>query len=164
MTTSLTSASPLKSTAEVVLRSRSPRSKGGASRCSSPHPDAERALAWIGALYQVDRDADGDAAVRAELRRTRAQPILDELKAWLWTHAEMTTLSIGKAAAYTLGIWDRLTRFVDDTRIPLDNNATERAIRGPVMRGSLCVTPSSTGKPQGSRVRSIATRALAAAA
>jgi transposase len=97
------------------------------------HPDAERALAWIGALYQIDRDADGDAVIRAELRRTRAQPVLDELKTWLWTHAEMTTLSIGKAAAYTLGIWDRLTRFVDDTRIPLDNNATERAIRGPVV-------------------------------
>lgn len=42
-------------------------------------------------------------------------------------------VSIGKAAAYTLGIWDRLTRFVDDARIPLDNNATERAIRGPVV-------------------------------
>jgi transposase len=42
-------------------------------------------------------------------------------------------LSIGKAAAYTLGIWDRRTRFVDDARIPLDNNATERAIRGPVV-------------------------------
>jgi transposase len=97
------------------------------------HPDAERALAWIGALYQIDRDADGDAAVRAELRRTKAGPILDELKAWLWSQAEMTSLSIGKAAAYTLGIWDRLTRFVDDTRIPLDNNATERAIRGPVV-------------------------------
>jgi hypothetical protein len=30
-------------------------------------------------------------------------------------------------------IWERLTRFVDDARIPLDNNATERAIRGPVV-------------------------------
>jgi transposase len=29
--------------------------------------------------------------------------------------------------------WDRLTRFVDDPRIPLDNNATERGIRGPVV-------------------------------
>ena len=29
--------------------------------------------------------------------------------------------------------WDRLTRFVEDPRVPLDNNATERAIRGPVV-------------------------------
>jgi len=97
------------------------------------HPDAERALAWIGALYELDRSAGDDLSLRAELRHTKAPPILDELKAWLWTQAEITSLSIGKAAAYTLGIWDRLTRFVDDARIPLDNNATERAIRGPVV-------------------------------
>ncbi len=97
------------------------------------HPDAERALAWIGALYELDRAAGDDAELRAELRRTQAPAILDEMKAWLWTQAENTALSIGKAAAYTLGIWERLTRFVDDARIPLDNNATERAIRGPVV-------------------------------
>ena len=97
------------------------------------HPDAERALAWIGALYEIDRTAGADESLRAELRRTKAPAILDELKTWLWSHAEMKALTIGGAAAYTLGIWDRLTRFVDDARIPLDNNATERAIRGPVV-------------------------------
>lgn len=97
------------------------------------HPDAERALAWIGALYEVDREAGDNVALRGELRKAKSPPILDELKAWLWTQAEITSLSIGKAAAYTLGIWDRLTCFVDDPRIPLDNNATERAIRGPVV-------------------------------
>jgi transposase len=97
------------------------------------HPEAERALAWIGALYELDRAAGDDAALRAELRRTNAPAILDDLKAWLWSQAELKTLSIGKAAAYTLGIWQRLTRFVEDPRIPLDNNATERAIRGPVV-------------------------------
>ena len=44
-----------------------------------------------------------------------------------------TILSIGKAAAYTLGNWPKLIRFVDDARIPLDNNATARGIRGPVV-------------------------------
>jgi transposase len=87
------------------------------------HPDAERALEWIGALYDLD------AAARA----TAAPPVLAELKAWLFDHAANKTVSIGKAAAYTLGNWDRLTRFVDDPRVPLDNNATERAIRGPVV-------------------------------
>lgn len=29
--------------------------------------------------------------------------------------------------------WAGLTRFVDDPRIPLDNNAAERALRGPVV-------------------------------
>jgi len=97
------------------------------------HPDAERALAWIGALYEIDRRGEGDLARIAELRRTEAPPNLGEFKIWLLERAGDTHLSIGKAAAYTLGIWDRLTRFVDDARIPLDNNATERAIRGPVV-------------------------------
>lgn len=97
------------------------------------HPDAERALAWIGALYDIDRQSEGDQVRLAELRRREAPPILAEFKTWLLEHAGDTHLSIGKAAAYTLGIWERLTRFVDDSRIPLDNNATERAIRGPVV-------------------------------
>jgi transposase len=88
---------------------------------------------WIRALYEIDRRAGDDLALRAELRAREAPPILDEMKAWLWTQAEIKSLSIGKSAAYTLGIWDRLTRFVDDARIPLDNNATERSIRGPVV-------------------------------
>ena len=97
------------------------------------HPDAEKALAWIGALYAVDHRGGGELARIGELRRTEAPAILAELKDWLVERAGDSHLSIGKAAAYTLGIWDRLTRFVDDARIPLDNNATERAIRGPVV-------------------------------
>lgn len=100
---------------------------------NADHPDASQALAWIGALYAVDRDGEGDLARIGELRRARAPAILAELKAWLLQRAGDSHVSIGKAAAYTLGIWDRLTRFVDDPRIPLDNNATERAIRGPVV-------------------------------
>ena len=45
----------------------------------------------------------------------------------------LKTLSICKAAAYTIANWDRLSRFTKDPQIPLDNNATERAIRGPVV-------------------------------
>jgi transposase len=97
------------------------------------HPQADKALAWIGALYEIDARADGDVARRAELRRIEAPVVLAELKAWLWELATLTSLSIGKAAAYTIANWDRLTRFVDDVRVPLDNNATERAIRGPVV-------------------------------
>ena len=32
-----------------------------------------------------------------------------------------------------LGLWPGLTRFLDDPRIPLDNNATERGLRGMVV-------------------------------
>ncbi len=97
------------------------------------HPDAQRALEWIGALYEIDRDADGDVGRLAELRAARAPAVLAAIKDWLWHQATLKTLSIGKAAAYAVANWDRLTRFVDNPRVPLDNNATERAIRGPVV-------------------------------
>lgn len=97
------------------------------------HPEAERALAWIGALYEIDDRAGDDVARRASLRRSDAAAVLVDLKAWLWEFATLTSLSIGKAAAYTIANWDRLIRFVEDPLVPLDNNATERAIRGPVV-------------------------------
>jgi transposase len=97
------------------------------------HPEADKALAWIGALYEIDRRAEGNLARLAELRRAESTRVLEELRAWLWSQAELKSLSIGKAAAYTVSNWERITRFVDDARIPLDNNATERAIRGPVV-------------------------------
>jgi transposase len=95
------------------------------------HPDAERMLEWIGQLYELDASASDET--RLARRRDHAPSILKAMQSWLWDHAELKSLSIGKAAAYTLGIWDRLVLFLDDARIPLDNNATERAIRGPVV-------------------------------
>jgi transposase len=97
------------------------------------HPTAERALEWIGALYELDHQAERDLDRIAELRRSQAPTILTPFRTWLLEHAGDNHLSIGKACAYTLGIWDRLTVFVEDARVPLDNNATERAIRGPVV-------------------------------
>lgn len=97
------------------------------------HPEAEQALAWIGALYEIDDRAAGDPDRLSDLRRTESTAVLEQFKAWLWDQATLTSLSIGKAAAYAIANWDRLTRFVRDARIPLDNNATERAIRGPVV-------------------------------
>ena len=97
------------------------------------HPEAGRALELIGKLYEIDDRAEGDSERLAELRRSEAPAVLDELKTWISEQATLKTLSIGKAAAYVVANWDRLTRFVDDPRIPLDNNATERGIRGPVV-------------------------------
>lgn len=100
---------------------------------ASDHPEAHLALGWIGELYEIDARAGDDLERKAELRRVESRAVLDKLKTWLWSQAVLKTLSIGKAAAYVVANWERLTRFVDDARIPLDNNATERAIRGPVV-------------------------------
>lgn len=97
------------------------------------HPEANLATKWIGELYAIDERAEGDLDKRAELRRTESAAVLATMKTWLWTKAELKTLSIGNAAAYVIANWDRLSRFVSDARVPLDNNATERGIRGPVV-------------------------------
>lgn len=97
------------------------------------HPEAQTALALIGELYEIDERAGTDVARRAELRRTESAAVLDKLKEWLWNQAILKTLSIGKAAAYVIGNWERLNRFIENPLVPLDNNATERAIRGPVV-------------------------------
>jgi transposase len=97
------------------------------------HPEAQTALALIGELYEIDERAGTDIERRAKLRRTESAAVLEKLKAWLWSQAVLKTLSIGKAAGYAIANWERLTRFVENPLVPLDNNATERAIRGPVV-------------------------------
>jgi transposase len=77
--------------------------------------------------------SEGDVAKKTELRRTESAEVIATMKTWLWTRAALKRLSIGNAAAYVVANWDRLTRFPGDARIPLDNNATERGIRGPVV-------------------------------
>jgi transposase len=97
------------------------------------HPEAHLAMKWIGELYAIDERAEGDHAKKAELRKKESAEIIATMKTWLWNQAALKTLSIGNAAAYVVANWARLTRFLEDARIPLDNNATERGIRGPVV-------------------------------
>ena len=100
---------------------------------SPDHPEANLAMKWIGQLYEIDERANRDLAMRPELRCTESTEVIATMKTWLWPRAALKTLSIGNAAAYVVANWDRLTRFLGDARIPLDNNATERGIRGPVV-------------------------------
>jgi transposase len=97
------------------------------------HPEANLALKWIGELYAIDERAGGDLAKKGQLRKAESAEVIATMKTWLWNQAVLKSLSIGNAAAYVIANWERLTRFLDDARIPLDNNATERGIRGPVV-------------------------------
>lgn len=97
------------------------------------HPEANLALGWIGELYEIDERAGDDIERRLELRRSESSAVLAKLKTWLWSQAVLKTLSIGKAAAYTIANWERLNVFVSNPLVALDNNATERGIRGPVV-------------------------------
>jgi transposase len=94
------------------------------------YPVAEEMVELIGQLYAIEKDAGGALEALAELRRLKSQPITDEIKAWLLSKQALPKSSLGKAITYTSKLWPGLTVFLGDPRVPLDNNGTERTIRG----------------------------------
>lgn len=97
-----------------------------------PEPCAE-ILDLIGQLYGVERQAGASPVARAALRSELSRPIVEQIHDWAFGQRALPQSSLGKAIAYMLGLWPGLTRFLDDPHIPLDNNATERALRGAVL-------------------------------
>ena len=102
-------------------------------------PVALEAVNRIDAIFDVERTLNGlDAATRLEARQRLVRPLVEELHDWML--AERGTMSrhnpVAKAIAYMFKTdrWEAFTRFLDDGRICLTNNAAERALRG-VARG-----------------------------
>ena len=95
-------------------------------------PIANEALRRIGELYEVEKQCRGQApAIRQQLRQARAGPLLDDLNQWMKIAlAQVSTKSeLARAIHYALSRWVALTRYRDDGRIEIDNNAAERALR-----------------------------------
>jgi transposase len=95
-------------------------------------PIAAEALARIGALYAIEAEIRGRPSdERRQIRQARAGPQLAELHAWL--SATLTKIpsksELAVAIRYALTRWMALTRYVNDGRIEIDNNAAERALR-----------------------------------
>jgi transposase len=93
---------------------------------------AGTALELIGKLYEIERDvARFDDAARLQQRQERSAPIAAALHDWLIlqrTKVPDSTAS-AKAMDYSLNRWAPLTRFLDDARLPIDNNHDEQQIR-----------------------------------
>jgi transposase len=90
-------------------------------------------------LYDVERQArEGGLSYEArfQLRDQYARPILADMKAWLTTNAQQVVpkSALGKAIAYTLNLWPRLERYLEDGRLEIDNNLIENQVR-PVALG-----------------------------
>lgn len=95
-------------------------------------PIAKQVLDRIGALYAVEQLIRGKPPdERACIRRLHSLPILIDLKRFF--EATLSQVSrksdLAGALSYALTRWTALTRFVDDGRIEIDNNAAERALR-----------------------------------
>jgi transposase len=96
-------------------------------------PVAIEAVRRIDELFAIEREINGQTpSQRLSVRRERSKPLVEGLERWM--RSERRKLSaknpLAKAMAYMLNHWQAFTRFLDDGRICMTNNAAERALRG----------------------------------
>lgn len=90
-------------------------------------------LALMNQLYDIERRAThwSDEA-RGELRDKESRMILNRLKEWLDGPVAMSVLpssKLGGALNYVRNHWDALCIYVNDGRLPIDNNQVERLMK-----------------------------------
>jgi transposase len=93
---------------------------------------AEEALKLFGALYNIEREvAQLDAEERGRIRQEKARPAADVLHRWLIANRQRVPdgSATAKAIDYSLGRWQALTRYIDNGKLPSDNNWVENRIR-----------------------------------
>jgi len=97
--------------------------------------EARQAMDLILDVYRVEHEAKALGIVRTDahlaLRRAKSRPAMDRLHAWLVEEQpkHIPKGPLGAAISYALNQWGPLTRFLDDARIPVDNNRSEGALR-----------------------------------
>lgn len=96
--------------------------------------EAARLVGRMNALFAIDaeaRERGFNVEQRGGLRQLRAVPLLSELHADLLQTASsaLPASALGKAVSYTLGLWERLTLFLQQPRLELSNNLAENSIR-----------------------------------
>jgi len=102
---------------------------------SSAAEPAQRAMDFILDVYRIERTAlDADLLgtdEHLEMRQTASKAVMEEFKAWLDAEQPRHPPKgpMGTAIGYALGQWKALTLFLTDPHLPIDNNASERALR-----------------------------------
>jgi transposase len=95
---------------------------------------ASHALEEIQKLYIIERickEQQLNFAEVKEVRRIKAVPILKNMGLWLRQQyvQVLPQSAIGKAIAYSLQRWERLSAYVNDGKLNIDNNPVENSIR-----------------------------------
>jgi transposase len=99
---------------------------------------ARKAMLYYMALYKIEREAKNkkmNPKDRLALRQQKTKPIWDEFEKWLISNKDkvLPKSPLGQAITYTLKHWIDLGRFLEDGRLEIDNNQTERYIKDFVM-------------------------------
>jgi transposase len=92
------------------------------------------ALDKIAKLYAVERKATEQQLgpeARAKLRQEESEPIINELMRWVVDtyNEEPPKSALRRGLTYTLNQYQALRKFLEDGRLPLDNNDCERELR-----------------------------------
>ena len=96
-------------------------------------PIALETVRRIDEIFAIERAINGRAsAERAAVRQEQSKPLMDDLGIFLREKRALLSAKsdTAKAIGYLLSRWTAFTRFLDDGRICLTNNAAERALRG----------------------------------
>ncbi|MGI9487543.1 MAG: IS66 family transposase, partial [Geminicoccaceae bacterium] len=99
-------------------------------------PMALEAVKRIDALFDIERAINGRPdEERLNIRKEHSAPLVAELETWM--REERAKLSKHASVAgpmdYMLKRWKAFSRFIEDGRICLTNNAAERTLRGIAM-------------------------------
>ncbi len=108
------------------------------------YPQSQQALELISAMYAIERQVPGlrglgeeekaqALQLRAQLRATQTKTLLEQLWAWSEQQECLPQSRLRIAIEYMRNLWPGLVRFVDDPRLPLDNNVAENALRSIVV-------------------------------
>ena len=95
-------------------------------------PIASEAVGRIDVLFAIEREINGlTPQQRVGVRTERSRPLVVALEAWLRERRARVSKNsdTGKAIDYSLKRWTALTRFLDDGRLCMTNNAAERELR-----------------------------------
>jgi len=112
------------------------RRRSHGKEASPISPLALEGVQRIDALFAIERPINGKSAEeRLAVRQQLSKPLIDDLHAWMMENRTKLAKHnpVAKAMDYMLKRWSGFTRFLDDGRIDLSNNAAERALRGIAM-------------------------------
>jgi transposase len=93
---------------------------------------AHLGMSYCNRLFAIERDLKEMApSQRYEQRLKLSASVVAAFKTWLQAQGPTITPKslLGKAVAYCLNQWEKLTSFLLDGRIEIDNNRIERAIK-----------------------------------
>ena len=91
---------------------------------------ADMALSMIQKLYRIEINLkEKSAKDKYQVRQEKAKPLLEKFYQWLSKANVVTKSALGKAISYCQNQWHKLTRYIDDGNLTIDNNRAERAIK-----------------------------------